>query len=313
MARHANTTAKLDEAERCWWSENADLEEQFCWVQEPRQQRWIRHRYLQTIRGALQPGATVLELGCGTGWLTLLLAEAGLSGVVGVDFSSDQIERARTNARRRHLEGRVEFRVVDPDQPDVDDTQRFDVVVMHAFLHHLSTAEVRGAITTAHRRLRPGGRLMLLEPTHFADGPTRGPNELRLLRRLESLPRVLAHRGLRRTGPGEAAVRSRLAGRATGVAPFGPAPKEIPFEAEELTELLEEGFAVDVRRPVLAMAHLVAQELLVSSLSQPRLWAALERPIMTLSCFLDRRFVRRPVLPSTVWVFELYLCTKRTS
>lgn len=310
MARYTCTTAELDEAERFWWSDNGDLEEQFCWVQTPRQQRFVRRGYIEAVIAALGPGSRVLELGCGTGWLTLLLAEAGLKDLVGMDFSPDQIARAQRNAKDHRLEGRVEFLVADAKTETANAGRIFDAVVMHAFLHHLSTSEISAALVDACQRLAPGGRLVLLEPTHFANGPTQGPVALWLLRHIESLPRRLLH-GLRRATPLEVAVRCRLEMRATGSPPCGPSPKELPFEAGELEGLLEEHFIVDERRPVLSQAHLVAQELLLSALSQPRLWRALEGPVLALACALDRRLVSRAVLPSTVWVFELYLCTKR--
>jgi SAM-dependent methyltransferase len=309
MARYTSTTDELDEAERFWWTDNGDLEEQYCWVQNPRQQRILRRGYIRAITAALPPGSRLLELGCGTGWLTLLLAEAGMTDLVGVDFSADQIARAQRNAKDQGLDDRVEFVVAGPET--LPPGQTFDAVIMHAFLHHLTTAEIRSALAEAGRRLATGGRLVLLEPVHFADGPARGPLALSVLRRLESFPRLLLHRGARRAGPEERDVRRRLGDRAAAVAPFGPSPKEIPFEAGELEDLLGADFVVDERRPVLSMAHLVAQELLISALSQPRLWRAVERPVLTLASVLDRRFVGRPVLPSNVWVFQLYLCTKR--
>lgn len=309
MARYTSTTAELDEAERFWWSDNGDLEEQFCWVQNPRQQRMIRDGYVQTIIGALQQDSDVLELGCGTGWLSLLFAEAGVTNVVGMDFSPDQIDRAQRQARDRGLDGRVRFVVADPET--IAPERTFDAVVMHAFLHHLSSSEIRAALAEASRHMTPGGRLVLLEPVHFANGPPRGPLALVALRRIESFPRKVLLRGLRRAGRSESEVRRRLGSRSTGIPPFGPSPKELPFEPEELEGLLAEGFVVDECRPVMSMAHLVAQELLVSGLSQPRLWGLLERPMLSLACALDRSFVARPVLPSSVWVFRLYLCTKR--
>lgn len=310
MARYTTTTKELDEAERFWWSNNGDLEERYCWVQNPRQQRSIRHGYIEEITAALPPGSRLLEFGCGTGWLTLLLAEAGLTDLVGMDFSADQIARARRNAKDQGLTDRVEFVVA--DEGTLRPEQTFDAVIMHAFLHHLATEEISDALAEASQRLAPGGRLVLLEPVHFADGPSRGPLVLSVLRRIESFPRTLLRRGARRAAPDESEVRRRMGSRATGTPPFGPSPKEVPFETGELEDLLTTAdFIVDECRPVLSMAHLVAQELLVSALSQPRLWRAVERPMLALAAALDRRFVARPVLPSSVWIFQLYLCTKR--
>ncbi|MDQ6839645.1 MAG: class I SAM-dependent methyltransferase [Actinomycetota bacterium] len=266
---------------------------------------------MRTILRSIPAGARVLELGCGTGWLTLLLAKHGLRHIVGMDFSAAQVERARHSATEQGLGDRVQFVVARSDDASNAAEGAFDAVIMHAFLHHLSTAEIEEALVSAVALLAPGGRLVLLEPVHHCDGPRRGANSLRVRRRLEALPRVLLRHGLRRAGPAECTVRDRLGGRATGIPPFSPSPKEIPFRPGELVGHLATGFAIDARLPVLSMPHLVAQELLVASLSQPRLWRTVERPLPVLACAVDRRFVTHRPLPSTAWLFQLYLCTKQ--
>ena len=49
------------------------------------------------VRAGIQPGMSVVDLGCGTGMTTQLLAElVGPTGeVVGVDYSAAQVEQAR--------------------------------------------------------------------------------------------------------------------------------------------------------------------------------------------------------------------------
>jgi SAM-dependent methyltransferase len=55
---------------------------------------------------ALQAGGPVLELGCGTGRITIPLGRAGVS-IVGVDRSEPMLARARQRIRRARLGGRV--------------------------------------------------------------------------------------------------------------------------------------------------------------------------------------------------------------
>src|SRR5499427_10174161 len=52
---------------------------------------------------AVQAGGPVLELGCGTGRISMPLARAGVT-LVGVDRSEPMLARARRRVRRSHLE-----------------------------------------------------------------------------------------------------------------------------------------------------------------------------------------------------------------
>src|SRR6516162_551643 len=71
-----------------------------------------RELRLNTINlASIQPGEQVLDVGCGTGTLALIVARcAGRAGrVVGVDPSTEQIFRARSKAARRNVP--VEFQI----------------------------------------------------------------------------------------------------------------------------------------------------------------------------------------------------------
>ncbi|MDQ6839883.1 MAG: class I SAM-dependent methyltransferase [Actinomycetota bacterium] len=311
MRRYQASTIELDRAEQQWWSDHGDLEEDYCWVQPPWEQRFLRHRYLRAITEVVNRDSTVLEMGCGTGWLSLLLARLGVESVVGIDFSEEQISRARASARAAGLQRRAQFVIAGDDDHRIAH-QVYDVVVMHAFLHHLSSQEIERSLAEAASRLDPGGRLVVVEPLNDPHGPTVEPRALHLSRTLEGLPRRLHERGLRRMSPEEVMVRSRLSTRNVASSPFGPSPKELPFEREELRLLLSQHFDVVATRPALCMSHLVAQELLVAGLSQPRASRMARRPILGLARALDRRFMAGTApRPRTVWSFEVFVCKRR--
>jgi hypothetical protein len=103
-------------------------------------------------------------------------------------------------------------------------------------------------------------------------------------------------------------VRDRLEQRAAAELPFGPAPKETAFEPGELVELIEEHVPVVERVPVASSCFLVAEQLLLAELSQPRLWRLLRTPLLRVSALLDRRLVAASPPPAGVWVFELIVC-----
>jgi ubiquinone/menaquinone biosynthesis C-methylase UbiE len=97
----------------------------------------------------------VLDIGCGTGRLALMLAEHGHE-VVGVDPATAMLEVARA----RDVDGRVRWIEGDARHIDVGDA-RFDLIVMtgNVFQVFLTDDDARAVLATARRHLAPGGRL----------------------------------------------------------------------------------------------------------------------------------------------------------
>ncbi|MFC8201079.1 class I SAM-dependent methyltransferase [Streptomyces sp. NPDC057298] len=116
----------------------------------------VREAWAARLRGWLPRGpADVLDLGCGTGSLSLLASEAR-HRVTGVDLSPRMVERARAKLAGRD----AAFLVGDAAAPPVGE-QRFDVVLVR---HVLWTLSDPGRVLRHWRGLlRPGGRLVLIE------------------------------------------------------------------------------------------------------------------------------------------------------
>lgn len=107
---------------------------------------------------ALDPEATrVLDLGCGNGVVTGWLADRGFD-VVGVDPSSEGIERART-ARPD-----LEFRQASAYDPLHDELGTFSIVVSLEVVEHVY--DPPRYARTAFEVLSPGGILILSTPYH---------------------------------------------------------------------------------------------------------------------------------------------------
>ncbi|MFD9023228.1 class I SAM-dependent methyltransferase [Streptomyces parvulus] len=101
-----------------------------------------------------RPG-DLLDLGCGTGSLSLLASEQG-HRVTGVDLSPAMVERARAKLAGRD----AVFLAGDAAAPPVGE-QRFDTVLVR---HVLWTLPDPGrALRHWRQLLRPGGRLVLVE------------------------------------------------------------------------------------------------------------------------------------------------------
>ena len=109
---------------------------------------------------------TVLEVGCGTGFFLLNLAQAGFVGQAHcTDISPGMVKACVDNGRDLGIA--VSGRVADAeDLPYPDAT--FDLVVGHAVLHHLP--DLDAAFAGFRRVLKPGGRLVIAgEPTRTGD------------------------------------------------------------------------------------------------------------------------------------------------
>jgi SAM-dependent methyltransferase len=104
--------------------------------------------------GQISSTSRVLDVGCGPGQLTALLAGVAAS-VTGIDFSPGMI----AEARERYPD--IEFHVANTEQLSFED-HRFDVVVCSYVAHHL--ARPLAAFRELHRVIAPGGRLVVITP-----------------------------------------------------------------------------------------------------------------------------------------------------
>src|ERR1700684_4367450 len=100
----------------------------------------------------LQPGLSLLDVGCGEGWITRDLARLVAPGrVIGIDASAEVIGRARAGG---DIPGNLSFEAAALFTLDYPDGS-FDVVHVHQLLHHLS--DPSAALRALARVTRPGG------------------------------------------------------------------------------------------------------------------------------------------------------------
>jgi len=119
--------------------------------------RFMPHVF--ALAGNLNPGARVLDVGCGNGFTCGEFLKRGCR-VVGVDLSSQGIEAAR----RAHPGGRFEVLAADDALLERLGEAPFDLVVSTEVIEHLYSP--RPYAHGCFQALRPGGRFICTTPYH---------------------------------------------------------------------------------------------------------------------------------------------------
>ncbi len=138
------------------------------------------------LEDVLRPGDRVLDVGSGSGILSLAALKLGAASVLAMDVSSVAVEATESNAQANGVAGQIEVRLATlegaagepfaPLPPEVqvlgEDVGQYDVVVANII------ARVIGQIATALvRATRPGGWLIasgiIAERRHEAEEPLR--------------------------------------------------------------------------------------------------------------------------------------------
>jgi SAM-dependent methyltransferase len=114
----------------------------------------LRRRFLLQ---EVKPGDRALDLGCGAGEFTAVLAEAGAQPV-GVEVA----EAARRRAQADHPE--LDVRLVAIGAPLPMEDNSFDLVWSSEVIEHV--ADTARWLSEVRRVLAPGGRLLLTTPAH---------------------------------------------------------------------------------------------------------------------------------------------------
>jgi len=119
----------------------------------------IKSRLIE--RAKIQPGQRVLDLGCGTGTLAVMIKQSAPEAqVTGLDGDEQVLAIARTKAERAkvniQLDHGLSYQLPYPDQS-------FDVVVSSFVIHHLTSEDKVRTFKEVRRVLRPDGWFHILD------------------------------------------------------------------------------------------------------------------------------------------------------
>jgi 2-polyprenyl-3-methyl-5-hydroxy-6-metoxy-1,4-benzoquinol methylase len=127
-----------------------------------------RNAFVRLLDLAIPPDARIVEVGCGTGQMSLYLARADRQ-VIGADLTRQSLLLGADAARRFGVT-QVQFIETDLRRPGLA-LGAFDVVYCSGVLHH--TPDPRGAFANVARLARPGGLIVLGLYNVFARMPMR--------------------------------------------------------------------------------------------------------------------------------------------
>jgi SAM-dependent methyltransferase len=161
---------------------------------------WCRHHF-RPLFSSLAKTASILELGCGPGYMMTFLQSEDFVNVRGIDLSAEQARVARERGLAVEVVNAVTY---------LENTKEtFDAIVALDFVEHFSKAELLSLAPLIYGHLNPGGLLILQTPNGQGLFPNQiiygdlthltifSPSSLRQLLRLSGFYNIQ----IRETGP----------------------------------------------------------------------------------------------------------------
>lgn len=123
--------------------------------------RDVRYKSLLIQKADIRPGQRVLDLGCGTGTLAIMVKQAQPeTEVFGLDADPDMLKVARTKSASLHAP--VQFDTGFTNSLPYPDAS-FDRVLSSIMIHHLKTPDKETTAREVYRVLKPGGELHIID------------------------------------------------------------------------------------------------------------------------------------------------------
>lgn len=142
-----------------WGKVRPDPSHPQLWHDEHLFELFFGEEYRWLVRCAVSHGPDVLELGCGEGNLSLMIANEGCR-VTGLDLSSERIGRAVVRAAEAGLSDHASFSVADLNCVTLP-KRAYSCVVAHDSLHHI--LHLDHLFFEVRKSLKPGGTIVVMD------------------------------------------------------------------------------------------------------------------------------------------------------
>ena len=128
----------------------------------PKENIYGHSKRLEWIVSHIDKADTIIELGCGTGYMiTLPLAEMGYN-ILGIDLDEESIRFGRKIFKDKGLSPDILHNV---DIADLDTST--DTIIASEVLEHITTSQLTHVLFLIKKRLEPGGRFLVTVPNGF--------------------------------------------------------------------------------------------------------------------------------------------------
>jgi ubiquinone/menaquinone biosynthesis C-methylase UbiE len=123
--------------------------------------RDVRYKSILIDQAEIQAGQSVLDLGCGTGTLAMMVKQRHASAeVTGLDADPQMLRVAKYKSARENIPVKFDMGMTySLPYPD----ESFDRVMSSIMIHHLKTPDKKRTAGEVFRVLKPGGRLHIID------------------------------------------------------------------------------------------------------------------------------------------------------
>ncbi len=120
-----------------------------------------RHNEMLNIaveKSKVKDGDRILDIGCGTGLLSLKFLEAAECTISGIDLSEDMLNIWKDKIEKLNLQSRVNIKLMNAEEMDFEDST-YDIIASTVTLHHVK--DKQPTLNKIYHLLKPGGRFVI--------------------------------------------------------------------------------------------------------------------------------------------------------